>query len=117
MKEVKTTNQFLRDLKLARKRGKDLRKIETVIDTLTRGHKLAPQLRPLRLQGNMNGLWECHVEPDWRLIWDEAESAISNGTTLIFSNERRAGAIRNARGGKVSPRSRRIVPECESHAV
>jgi mRNA interferase YafQ len=83
LRDVKTTNQFLRDLKLARKRGKDSRKIETVIDTLARGHKLAPKLRAHRLQGEMKGLWECHIEPDWLLIWDEAESAIiliRNGT-------------------------------------
>jgi mRNA-degrading endonuclease YafQ of YafQ-DinJ toxin-antitoxin module len=46
LKEVKTTNQFLRDLKLARKRGKDLREIEAVIDTLARGRKLTPTPAP-----------------------------------------------------------------------
>ena len=76
MKDVKTTNQFLRDLKLARKRGKDLRKIETVIDALARGGKLGPKLRPHRLQGEMKGLWECRIEPDWLLIWDESENAL-----------------------------------------
>jgi mRNA interferase YafQ len=76
VKEIKTTNQFLRDLKLARRRGKDLRKIETVIDTLAGGSKLAPKHRPHRLQGEMKGLWECHVEPDWLLIWDEVDDAI-----------------------------------------
>ena len=76
MKEVKTTNPFLRDLKLARKRGKDLGKIETVIDALAQGTKLAPRHRPHLLQGDMKGLWECHVEPDWLLIWDETDEAI-----------------------------------------
>lgn len=64
MKQIKATNQFLRGLKLARKRGKNLEKIEVVIDALVRGERLAPRHRPHRLQGEMKGLWECHVEPD-----------------------------------------------------
>ena len=77
MKGVRTTNRFLRDLKLARKRGKDLHKLETVVDALARGERLATRYRPHRLKGEMNGLWECHVEPDWLLIWDEdAENLI-----------------------------------------
>jgi mRNA interferase YafQ len=83
VKEIKVTNQFLRDLKLARKRGKDLSKIETVIDTLAMGDKLSAKHRPHRLHGEMKGLWECHIEPDWLLIWDETSDAITlirNGT-------------------------------------
>ena len=76
MKAVKATNRFLRDLKLAKKRGKELVKIETVIDTIAKGQQLAPKHRPHRLQGEMRGLWECHIEPDWLLIWDDAEDAI-----------------------------------------
>jgi mRNA interferase YafQ len=76
VKEIRTTNRFLRDLKLARKRGKDLKKIETVIDALAHGNKLAAKHRPHRLQGEMKGSWECHVEPDWLLIWDEDDAAI-----------------------------------------
>jgi mRNA interferase YafQ len=76
VKTIQTTNQFLRDLKLARKRGRDLKKIEVLIDILARGHKLPSRHRPHRLQGDMKGLWECHVEPDWLLIWDENDEAI-----------------------------------------
>ena len=76
MKAVKATNRFLRDLKLAKKRGKELVKIETVIDTISKGQQLAPKHRPHRLQGEMRGLWECHIEPDWLLSWDDAEDAI-----------------------------------------
>lgn len=71
MKAIESTNRFLRDLKLARKRGKDLRRLEKIVDALARGEKLAPRHRPHRLKGEMEGLWECHIEPDWLLIWDE----------------------------------------------
>lgn len=76
MREIKTTNRFLRDLKLARRRGQDLDKLEVVIAALARGEKLSSRHRPHRLQGEMKGLWECHVEPDWLLIWDEMPDAI-----------------------------------------
>ena len=76
MKEIKTTNQFLRDLKLARKRGKDIQKIETVIKTLARDEKLASKHRPHRLRGEMKGFWECHIEPDWLMIWNEDDQQI-----------------------------------------
>jgi len=76
VKAVRATNRFLRDLKLAKKRGKELVKIETVIDTISKVQHLAPKHRPHRLQGEMRGLWECHIEPDWLLIWDDAEDAI-----------------------------------------
>lgn len=76
MKEIKATNAFLRDLKKSRKRGKDLSKIEGVTDSLARGAALPPKFRPHRLKGEMQGLWECHVEPDWLLIWDETHTEI-----------------------------------------
>jgi len=76
VKEIKTTNQFLRDLKLVRKRGKDVRKIEAVIKTLARDEKLSSKHRPHRLQGEMKGCWECHIEPDWLLIWDEDDQQL-----------------------------------------
>ena len=81
--KIQTTNRFLRDLKLARKRGKPLGRIEAVIGALAQEKKLAPKHRPHRLQGDMKGLWECHIEPDWLLIWDETDEAIiliRNGT-------------------------------------
>jgi mRNA-degrading endonuclease YafQ of YafQ-DinJ toxin-antitoxin module len=55
VKEIKTANQFLRDLKLARKRGKDLCKIETVIDTLARCDKLAPNTVPTGFKAKWRG--------------------------------------------------------------
>jgi len=76
VKTIESTNRFLRDIKLARKRGKDLHRLETVVDALARGERLAPRHRAHRLKGEMNGLWECHIEPDWLLIWDEDEKKI-----------------------------------------
>ena len=76
MKSIKTGTRFLRDLKLARRRGKDLAKIEAVIDAIAHGQKLAPRHGPHRLRGELEGLWECHIEPDWLLIWDEDDRQV-----------------------------------------
>jgi mRNA interferase YafQ len=76
VKSIRTTNRFLRDLRLARRRGRNIAKMEAVIETLARGERLSPRHRPHRLQGEMQGLWECHVEPDWLLVWDEDEREI-----------------------------------------
>ena len=77
MKDIHTTSRFLRDFKLAKKRGKDMRRLEVVIEILAQGGKLAPRHRPHRLKGDMEGFWECHIEPDWLLIWDEDGASIT----------------------------------------
>jgi mRNA interferase YafQ len=71
VRRIETTSRFLRDLKLARNRGKDVRKIEAVIDALARGQQLGKRHRPHRLKGELRGLFECHIEPDRLLIWDQ----------------------------------------------
>ena len=42
----------------------------------SRAQTLAPKHRAHRLQGNMQGLWECHIEPDWLLVWDEDDKQL-----------------------------------------
>ena len=66
--------QFARDLKLAVRRGKDLRKITAVIDLLCAQQPLPPALRDHPLKGEYVGYRDCHVEPDLVLIY-----SIDNG--------------------------------------
>jgi mRNA interferase YafQ len=83
MAAVRTTRQFERDLKKARKRGKDLEKLWRVVETLASGAHLAPRHRTHKLSGDWSEFWECHIEPDWLLIWYFAEDAlvlVRNGT-------------------------------------
>jgi mRNA interferase YafQ len=76
MRSIKTTRGFERDVKKAGKRGKDLDKLWGVVDSLSRGEPLSARYRPHRLSGEWNRFWECHIEPDWLLIWDETETAV-----------------------------------------
>ena len=67
--EVRFTNQFKRDIKLAQKQGKELDKLFAVIDTLASGEMLAPKYRDHDLSGDYKGCRECHIEPDWLLVY------------------------------------------------
>lgn len=77
MRSLRTTKQFERDLRRAKRRGKKLDKIWEIVDLLVRGEPLPARCRRHRLSGEWNRLWECHIEPDWLLIWNEAEQTLT----------------------------------------
>ena len=68
--EVKFTNQFKKDLKQAKKQGKDTDKLFEVIEKLAEGKPLEDKFRDHMLTGNYKGCRECHIEPDWLLIYE-----------------------------------------------
>jgi len=68
--EVKFTSQFKKDLKLAQKQHKDISKLLEVIGKLAEGETLDATYRDHGLAGNYAGCRECHVEPDWLLIYE-----------------------------------------------
>jgi mRNA interferase YafQ len=76
MKAISRTSQFKRDVKRMQRRGKDLEKLKRVLDSLVKGERLAPEYRDHVLVGQYKGTRECHLEPDWLLIYELAESEI-----------------------------------------
>ena len=72
------TKQFEKDLKLLIRRGKDENKIRDVMTRLIRQEPLEARHRDHKLIGNWKGRRDCHVEPDWVMIYkvDEAASQI-----------------------------------------
>lgn len=62
-------SKFKKDFKLAEKRNKDLQKLDFIIQLLIRLQPLPARNRNHKLQGNYSGYWECHIEPDWLLIY------------------------------------------------
>jgi len=64
-----TTTRFEKDVTLAKKRGKDISKLRKLIELLIAGKKLPPKNRDHWLVGNYNDRRECHIEPDWLLIY------------------------------------------------
>jgi len=75
MLDVVLSNQFKKDLKLAQKRGYDLTLLNTVVDTLANCEPLAEKYRDHNLTGKYAGFRECHIQPDWLLVYraDETE--------------------------------------------
>ena len=67
--DIQFTNQFKKDLKLAKKQNKNLDKLFEVIDILANGGTLEAKYRDHDLTGNYKGTRECHIEPDWLLIY------------------------------------------------
>jgi len=69
MRRVSQTVQFARDIKRMRKRGKDLRKLQKLIRLIALGSTLPPKCRDHPLTGSWQPARDCHIEPDWLLIY------------------------------------------------
>ena len=74
MRTFSRTTQFKKDVKLAGKRGKDLDKLTAILDLLIAGDDLPAQYKDHPLRGNFAGSRDCHVEPDWLLIYTLTEN-------------------------------------------
>ena len=61
--------QFKRDVKLAKKRGKDMAKLRELLMLLVEGNSLPPRYKDHPLGGNWKHHRDCHIEPDWLLIY------------------------------------------------
>ncbi len=67
---VKPTSRFQKDLKLINKRGYDIVKLNEVVKLLANGEELPAQYKDHPLKGNYVGCRECHIQPDWLLIYE-----------------------------------------------
>ena len=66
---IARTAAFKRDLKRLMRQGKDLTKLEPVVDALAAGRELGRAYRDHALSSNWKGFRDCHIEPDWVLIY------------------------------------------------
>lgn len=69
MLEIVPSNQFRKDLKLARKRGLKIERLKEVVNILAEQKKLEDKYRDHGLSGEYKGFRECHIEPDWLLVY------------------------------------------------
>lgn len=69
MLSIKEERSFRKDLKLLKKRGKDIKKLQDIVKQLAQKKPLPIKNRNHRLTGNYRGFYECHIEPDWLLIY------------------------------------------------
>lgn len=73
---VKNTSAFKKDYKRAKKRGLDLNRLRKVVDLIANGEPLPESLRDHELNGNWAHHRECHVAPDWLLIYQIYENVL-----------------------------------------
>jgi mRNA interferase YafQ len=79
------TSQFKKDIRSQLKRGKDLQKLKDIIDLLIVGKPLPPKNRDHPLTGNWSGWRDCHLEPDWLLIYKVSPEELILGRTGTHS--------------------------------
>ena len=73
---LRITGEFKQDLKRCKKRGLPMDELWAVIGRLLNGETLEPKYRVHLLSGDRRGQWECHIEPDWLLIWEQYETEL-----------------------------------------
>jgi len=80
MYKIEYTNKFKKDVRLAIKRGYDMSLLEKAINLLQKTGKLPSQYKTHKLQGDYAGKYECHIKPDWLMIWEQNDAIL----TLLF---------------------------------
>lgn len=69
--KLKVTKQFKKDVKLCHRRGLPMEELKHVMDLLVNEGKLPAKYRPHPLRGDKMGTFECHIRPDWLLLWQQ----------------------------------------------
>ena len=79
MHRIITTGKFKKDLKTIMKRGYNMKLMDDVVTKLSKGEKLPEKNKDHALIGNYVGKRECHITPDWLLIYE-----IDNGNLILY---------------------------------
>ena len=93
--ELRVTGEFKQNLKLCKRRGLPMGELWAVIARLLDGETLDEKYRVHKLTGERQGQWECHIQPDWLLIWEQRERELilvmlNTGThSDLFGRKRR----------------------------
>lgn len=84
--EIKFTSQFKKDLKQAKKQQKNIDKLFSVIEQISNGIPLEEKYRDHNLNGDYKNCRECHVEPDWLLIYEIIDGVLVLVLTRLGSH-------------------------------
>ena len=77
MMELRFTAKFKKDYKRIKRQGKDISKLESALEVLVRGEAVPEAMRDHSLGGTYRGHRECHIDPDWLLIYRVESDALT----------------------------------------
>jgi mRNA interferase YafQ len=81
MLEIKDGSIFRKDMKKVQKQGKDFSKLRVIITKLINNIELPKENKDHNLKGNYKGYRECHIEPDWLLIY---KTEVENNLLILY---------------------------------
>ena len=79
---VRTTQEFDKDVKRCKQQGRNMQHLKDVVDLLIEDGCVPEAYNPHLLHDKYAGLWECHIEDDWLLVWRQND----NKLTLLLTN-------------------------------
>lgn len=79
---VRTTQEFDKDVKRCKQQGRNMQHLKDVVDLLIVDGCVPEEYNPHLLHDKYVGLWECHIEDDWLLVWRQND----NKLTLLLTN-------------------------------
>ena len=82
MYTVRTTQLFDRNVKRCKQQGRNINLLKEVVDLLEENGCVPEEYKPHMLHDKYVGLWECHIEDDWLLVWRQND----NKLTLLLTN-------------------------------
>ncbi|MEO9697228.1 MAG: type II toxin-antitoxin system YafQ family toxin [Hyphomicrobiales bacterium] len=77
MRQIKKTTSFKKDFKRSLKRGLPVAVLAEVLELLATDSPLPERCRPHKLVGEYTGTWECHIAPDWLLIYEYEDGLLN----------------------------------------
>lgn len=86
MYKIVYTNRMKKDAKLMQKRGKDMNKLIKVLALLAEGNPLPAKYKDHQLSGNLSDFRECHIEPDWLLMYQIYDDILIISATATGSH-------------------------------
>ncbi|MFG6339758.1 MAG: type II toxin-antitoxin system YafQ family toxin [Lachnospiraceae bacterium] len=86
MYKIQYTNRMKKDARLMKKRGKNMNKLVSVLALLASGNPLPVQYKDHSLTGNLQDFRECHIEPDWLLLYQIYEDTLILSATATGSH-------------------------------
>ena len=82
MYSLRTTQEFDRDFKRCKQQGRNMQLLQDVVEMLEEDGCVPEEYSPHMLRDEYAGLWECHIEDDWLLVWRQNDKRL----TLLLTN-------------------------------